>query len=419
MVVPVAAKPQPKGVPVRTIARNHTKIIAKIKAEFTACKVYDSSTGRMVDVDAFHAWDALTANDFARLHESTDADKYTVHLHSNKWYELRRPTAPAASTPTAAEAAQPQPEQPDAAEDFPVLELGQPVIVRHRSYDTFNQKYGPVQEFTGTYQGPERNGYHWVREDRHGTRCSYPRAEIQAALDTPASAKLLNATEDAARKLMARKVAEGIISRTEADKVLAMAVSFVTNHLAKERRSGASPQWLTTNLQTKRDDAQRAMEAATTGSARRSALTRLMCAEIFLAISAGMRVDLATFANNRADAPTFTAGQRIVVADGSTHTVARMLETPGEPLRVEVEDGPLWLASECEVITECPRDCAMMGAHADCSVHGDVTAPPAAQQLVHCEVHPGAHTEVAGCGWPHYAIPAGWDPAAQTHPARD
>lgn len=48
----------------------------------------------------------------------------------------------------------------------------------------------------------------------------------------------------------------------------------------------------------------------------------------------------------------FQAGQRIVVADGTTHTVVKMSRWANEPLRVEVEGGLQWLASECVPVPE-------------------------------------------------------------------
>lgn len=49
----------------------------------------------------------------------------------------------------------------------------------------------------------------------------------------------------------------------------------------------------------------------------------------------------------------FKPGQRIVVADGSVHTVVKMARWANEPVRVEVEGGLQWLASECELIVGC------------------------------------------------------------------
>jgi hypothetical protein len=69
----------------------------------------------------------------------------------------------------------------------------------------------------------------------------------------------------------------------------------------------------------------------------------------------------------------FQPGQRITVADASTQTVTRMLHTPGEPARVEVEGGLAWLASECELAPSEATGTALgsMPEHAD---HPDVRA---------------------------------------------
>ncbi|WP_034090411.1 hypothetical protein [Streptacidiphilus albus] len=90
----------------------------------------------------------------------------------------------------------------------------------------------------------------------------------------------------------------------------------------------------------------------------------------------------------------FKPGQCITVADGSLQVVAKMVQLPGEPLRIEVEDGPAWLASECEL------------------------APaPVGFGQVRCEDHAGAHTESSGCAWPHYIGPSGAEPRVG-HPYR-
>lgn len=73
----------------KTIARNRTKFIAELQTVLTNCRVYDRDAGCLVTTDPAHAWRALAASRNARLVESTDGDKYTVHVHSNLWYELR------------------------------------------------------------------------------------------------------------------------------------------------------------------------------------------------------------------------------------------------------------------------------------------------------------------------------------------
>lgn len=74
----------------KTIAKNRTKFLAKLATEFTQCRMYDQSSGEMVVTDPRYAWKALADSAHARLTESSDGSKYTVHVHSNRWYELRR-----------------------------------------------------------------------------------------------------------------------------------------------------------------------------------------------------------------------------------------------------------------------------------------------------------------------------------------
>ena len=73
----------------KTIARNRTKLIAELQAKLTVCRMYDRDSGHLVPTDPAHAWRALSASHHARLVESADGTKYTVHVHSNLWYDLR------------------------------------------------------------------------------------------------------------------------------------------------------------------------------------------------------------------------------------------------------------------------------------------------------------------------------------------
>ncbi|MGW0626170.1 hypothetical protein [Streptomyces sp. NPDC002758] len=74
----------------RTIPRGSKKML-KIKAEFTEVRVYDDSSSQMIPADADRAWQELATRDKARLVESSDATKYFINIHSNRWYELTRP----------------------------------------------------------------------------------------------------------------------------------------------------------------------------------------------------------------------------------------------------------------------------------------------------------------------------------------
>lgn len=64
---------------------------------------------------------------------------------------------------------------------------------------------------------------------------------------------------------------------------------------------------------------------------------------------------------------TFKPGQHVAVADGTTHVVKSLLQVGTEPLRVVVEDGAGWLASECEQITD-PEVAACRIIHATAPV---------------------------------------------------
>lgn len=109
----------------KTIARNRTKFIAELATTHTDCKVYNRDAGALVPTDPAYAWTALQKNAHARLIESSDGSKYTVHVHSNLWYVLR-PTAvdaptvqPDATTPAEATPAVDRPQTPLVAIDLP------------------------------------------------------------------------------------------------------------------------------------------------------------------------------------------------------------------------------------------------------------------------------------------------------------
>jgi hypothetical protein len=76
----------------RTIARGSKKML-KIRDEFTEVRVYDDASGEMIPADADRAWQELATRDKARLVESSDATRYFIRIHSNRWYELTRPAA--------------------------------------------------------------------------------------------------------------------------------------------------------------------------------------------------------------------------------------------------------------------------------------------------------------------------------------
>ncbi|WP_413808150.1 hypothetical protein [Streptomyces sp. OE57] len=71
-----------------TIRRNWTNRIGKIQEAAKFCRAYESSTGHMITVDPARAFDAWQANKRATLIENTPGQKWTVHIHSNRFYIL-------------------------------------------------------------------------------------------------------------------------------------------------------------------------------------------------------------------------------------------------------------------------------------------------------------------------------------------
>lgn len=71
-----------------TIRRNWAKRATAIQEAAKHCRAYDSSTGHMVTIDPARAFEAWQANPRASLREDTPGRKWTVHVHSNKFYIL-------------------------------------------------------------------------------------------------------------------------------------------------------------------------------------------------------------------------------------------------------------------------------------------------------------------------------------------
>ncbi|MGW0825261.1 DUF6573 family protein [Streptomyces sp. NPDC002845] len=86
-----------------TIRRNWTKRVAEIRTAARTCRAYDSDSGNMLPVDPARAFEAWETTPRARLTEDTPGQKWTVHVHSNRFYELtaEAPAAPADDAPTA------------------------------------------------------------------------------------------------------------------------------------------------------------------------------------------------------------------------------------------------------------------------------------------------------------------------------
>jgi hypothetical protein len=73
---------------VKTIPRNHAKRITELKATLHTCRVFTLENyfhGK--DADPVHAWAALERYQ-GKLTDHEDG-RYTIHIHSNCWYELR------------------------------------------------------------------------------------------------------------------------------------------------------------------------------------------------------------------------------------------------------------------------------------------------------------------------------------------
>jgi hypothetical protein len=109
----------------------------------------------------------------------------------------------------------------------------------------------------------------------------------------------LEASERAARDLLNRKVREGIVDRRNANEILKTGLPFVQHMLAQWRREGTDPQWITDWFQRKHADSEQQYAAATNPLAQRMALTRVVCAEMYLAVWAGMQADMAAYVNER------------------------------------------------------------------------------------------------------------------------
>ncbi|MFJ8787046.1 DUF6573 family protein [Streptomyces sp. NPDC102476] len=71
-----------------TIRRNWTNRVAQIRAAARSCRAYDSDSGNMLPVDPARAFEAWESTPRARLTEDTPGQKWTVHVHSNKFYVL-------------------------------------------------------------------------------------------------------------------------------------------------------------------------------------------------------------------------------------------------------------------------------------------------------------------------------------------
>jgi hypothetical protein len=86
-----------------TIRRNWTNRLAEIRSAARFCRAYDSATRNMVPVDPARAFKAWESTPRAKLTEDTPGQKWTVHVHSNRFYALTAEdpaTTPQAAAPT-------------------------------------------------------------------------------------------------------------------------------------------------------------------------------------------------------------------------------------------------------------------------------------------------------------------------------
>jgi hypothetical protein len=86
-----------------TIRRNWTKRVPEIRTAARTCQAYDSDSGNMVSVDPARAFEAWESTPRARLTEDTPGQKWTVHVHSIRFYVLtaEEPATPADNEPAA------------------------------------------------------------------------------------------------------------------------------------------------------------------------------------------------------------------------------------------------------------------------------------------------------------------------------
>ncbi|MFG2404238.1 hypothetical protein ACGFR8_07840 [Streptomyces brevispora] len=103
-------------------------------------------------------------------------------------------------------------------------------------------------------------------------------------------------TERAARDLINLKVREGIIDRRNGNEIIRTGLPFITVMLARWRREGTSPQWITEKFQTKLAEAkQQAADAPDSAFAQQRARLSVVAAEMYLAAWAGMQADLGQY----------------------------------------------------------------------------------------------------------------------------
>lgn len=74
-----------------TISRGHTRKIAEIKAQRLTCVVFSLRNDFWpTPCNPSYAWEDLARGLHARLTVNAAGDVWTVHVHGNLWYELRK-----------------------------------------------------------------------------------------------------------------------------------------------------------------------------------------------------------------------------------------------------------------------------------------------------------------------------------------
>lgn len=478
MLLYAAEHYHPREHPLKTIARSRAKFIAEITAEFTDCRMYDSSTANMINVDASYAWAALTGSSHARLIEDTDGNRYTVHVHSNRFYYLTRPAAPAAApapqpaavpaagqesapaaAPTASEAPSTPEERPVTVDDvtapayyaeggqydgqFIGTGMARYLVDSCNLYDhgahtigatdvvALADRYGreTVTLLPATTDGQLSDAAAWFAD--RAVRAEQERDRRAFSLESKRALPAVTRRGDAEEGIPGREPSVDLLRLWESE------AASIKESLDEHAEEAAD--WRT--LQQAAEDRRRQLAAPAAPAApvapapamddspstvpgfelvsfedlrpgdmiarcafdpdpakqQRAVVLRAaeeVTGELF-GFGRGMRQVWASLPDGSREGAVqfgpngrtfrkiaFQAGQIVVTADGTRHVVARLLQVPGEPLRLQDESGAAWLASGCELAA--PREAA----------------------TVLCEAHPGTHNERPGCVWAHSVTPA-------------
>jgi hypothetical protein len=78
-------------VAITTVRRNATRKIAAIATTHTRVRMYDASTGNLIDSTPQAAWNYYNGRSNAMLRYDDSKDRYTVQVHTSLWFDLDRP----------------------------------------------------------------------------------------------------------------------------------------------------------------------------------------------------------------------------------------------------------------------------------------------------------------------------------------